>query len=192
MEEQQKPKYNMWQNTGFMVKNAWKNCKSVLFLCVALAVTTATKSAAELFLAPTILEKVETTAPLSELLFTIAVFSCGLLFLSGLKQYIDTNTQFGRISVRTSILVQISDKIAKTSYPNLMDAKFNDMEIKVSNACSSNVEATEYVWTIWTSILTNVLGFSIYLALLSHLNPFLVCIAIFTTLLGVSLVWIHG
>ena len=93
MEEQQKPKYNMWQNTGFMVKNAWKNCKSVLFLCVALAVTTATKSAAELFLAPTILEKVETTAPLSELLFTIAVFSCGLLFLSGLKQYIDTNTQ---------------------------------------------------------------------------------------------------
>lgn len=34
MEEQQKPKYNMWQNTGFMVKNAWKNCKSVLFVVV--------------------------------------------------------------------------------------------------------------------------------------------------------------
>lgn len=184
MKEQQKPKYNMWQGTGFMVKNAWKNCKSVLFLCIALAVTTAAKSATELFLAPTILKKVETTAPLSELLFTIAVFSCGLLFLSGLKQYIDTNTQFGRISVRTSIVVQISNKIAKTSYPNLMDARFNDMESKASNACSSNVEATEYIWTIWTSILTNILGFSIYLALLSHLNPLLVCIAVLTTLLG--------
>ena len=184
MKEQQKPKYNMWQGTGFMVKNAWKNCKSVLFLCIALAVTTAAKSATELFLAPTILKKVETTAPLSELLFTIAVFSCGLLFLSGLKQYIDTNTQFGRISVHTSIVVQISNKIAKTSYPNLMDARFNDMESKASNACSSNVEATEYIWTIWTSILTNILGFSIYLALLSHLNPLLVCIAVLTTLLG--------
>lgn len=184
MEEKRKPKYNMWQGTGFMVKNAVKSCKSVLFLCVALAVTTAAKSSVELFLAPTILEKVETTAPLSELLFTIAVFSFGLLFLSGLKQYIDTNTQFGRIAVRTSIVVQISDKIARTSYPNLMDAKFNDMESKASKACSNNVEATEYIWTIWTSILTNILGFAIYLALLSNLNPVLVCIATLTTLLG--------
>ena len=64
MKEQQKPKYNMWQGTGFMVKKAWKKCKSVLFLCIALAVTTAAKSATELFLAPTILKKVETTAPL--------------------------------------------------------------------------------------------------------------------------------
>mgnify|MGYP003373617144 FL=1 len=184
MEEKRKPKYNMWQGTGFMVKNAVKSCKSVLFLCIALAVATALKSAVELFLAPAILKKVETTAPLSELLFTIAIFSFGLLFLSGLKQYIDTNTQFGRIAVRTSIVVQISDKIARTSYPNLMDDKFNDMESKASKACSSNVEATEYIWTIWTSILTNILGFSIYLALLSNLHPILVCIATITTLLG--------
>ena len=77
MEEKRKPKYNMWQGTGFMVKNAVKSCKSVLFLCIALAVATALKSAVELFLAPAILKKVETTAPLSELLFTIAIFKIG-------------------------------------------------------------------------------------------------------------------
>ena len=31
----------MWQNTGFMLGIAWKNDKSVIFLCIALAMATA-------------------------------------------------------------------------------------------------------------------------------------------------------
>ena len=36
-----KPKYNMWQNTGYMVNLAWKNQKQVIFINVVIALLAA-------------------------------------------------------------------------------------------------------------------------------------------------------
>lgn len=93
--QSQKPQYNMWQNTIFMLKNAWHVCKSVIFICVALAAVTAGKTIAEMLIAPAILEKVQTTAPLTELLAVIAEFGIILVILAGLKEYLERNTMFG-------------------------------------------------------------------------------------------------
>lgn len=184
MEEKKKSPYNLWQNTGFMLAQAWGKYPSVIFLCIALAVVTAAQTVTELLIAPMVLQKVETAAPLEELLLAIGGFSLALLVLSGLKQYFDTNTLFGRVGVRTAILRQLGMKIAQTSYPNLMDAKFKNLEDKAVGACSSNQEAAEYIWTTWTVILTNILGFIAYLAVLSGLHPLLLCVIIVTTAAG--------
>lgn len=184
MEKKKKSPYSMWQNTGFMLVNAWRSCRSVIFLCAALAAVTASQTVAELFLAPAVLQKVEESAPLAELLLTIAGFSLVLLLLSGLRRYLDENTLFGRVQVRSSILLQISQKLADTSFPNLMEARFRDLENKASDACSGNQQATEYVWTVWTQLLTNVLGFAAYLAVLSGLHPLLLCVILATTAAG--------
>lgn len=184
MEETRKPKYNMRQSTAFMLKNAWRHCKSVIFLCIALAALTAAKTAAELLIAPVILKKVETAAPLPEIISTIAVFSTILLLLTGLRMYTDANAIFGRVAVRMEIIRQVNKKLAQTSYPNILDTEFIDFENKVSDSCDSNDRATEHIWTTWTELLTNVIGFFIYLSLLSGLHPLLLCIVIFTTLTG--------
>lgn len=174
----------MWQNTGFMLVNAWQSCKSVIVLCVILAVATTAQTVTELLLAPAVLEKVETVAPLRELIITVAAFSGALMLFSGLKRYIETNTVFGRMCVRRNILRQVANKVAQTSYPNLMEAEFYDLEDKAWEACSTNLEATEHVWVTWTKIIANVLGFSVYLILLSGLNPLLVFVAAITTIIG--------
>lgn len=166
----------MWQNTGFMIGRAWCTYKSVIFLCIPLAFATAGTTVTELLIAPAILKRVETAAPLFELVRTIAVFGTVLLVLMGLRGYIDTNTLFGRVSVRMSIIRLLGDKVAGTSYPNLLDTGFIRSEEKAFAACSSNRKATEDIWTTWTEILTNVIGFLVYLLLLSGLSPLLVCI----------------
>lgn len=166
----------MWQNTGFMIGRAWCTYKSVIFLCIPLAFATAGTTVTELLIAPAILQKVETAAPLCELVWTIAVFGTILLVLMGLRGYIDTNTLFGRISVRLSIIRLLDDKVAGTSYPNLLDTGFIRSEEKAFTACSDNSKATESIWTTWTEIFTNVIGFLVYLLLLSGLSPLLVCI----------------
>lgn len=166
----------MWQNTGFMIGRAWCTYKSVIFLCIPLAFATAGTTVTELLIAPAILKRVETAAPLCELVRTIAVFGTVLLVLMGLRGYIDTNTLFGRVSVRMSIIRLLGDKVAGTSYPNLLDTGFIRSEEKAFAACSSNRKATEDIWTTWTEILTNVIGFLVYLLLLSGLSPLLVCI----------------
>lgn len=176
MKSGKKPKYNMWQNTGFMIGRAWCTYKSVIFLCIPLAFATAGTTVTELLIAPAILQKVETAAPLCELVWTIAMFGTILLVLMGLRGYIDTNTLFGRVSVRMSIIRLLGDKVAGTSYPNLLDTGFIRSEEKAFAACSSNRKATEDIWTTWTEILTNVIGFLVYLLLLSGLSPLLVCI----------------
>ncbi len=184
MEEKKKSPYNLWQNTAFMLAQAWKTYPSVIFLCIALAVVIAAQTVAELLIAPMVLQKVEDSAPLKELLLTIAGFSLALLVLSGLKRYLETNTLFGRVGVRVGLVRQIGMKISLTSYPNLMDTRFHDLENKAADACSGNTEATEYIWTTWTVILTNVLGFIAYMAMLSGLHPLLLCVIIATTAVG--------
>lgn len=184
MEEKKKSPYNMWQNTGFMLSTAWRSCPSVIFLCIALAVVTAAQTVAELLIAPAVIAKVEESAPLESLLLTIAGFSLLLLLLSGLKRYLDTNTLFGRVNIRLKLARQLGLKASRTSYPNLMDAKFSDMEYKAMEAFDNNDAAAEHIWTTWTTILTNLLGFAAYLAILSGLHPLLFCVIAVTAAVG--------
>lgn len=184
MKKQKNLKYNLWENTVFMLKMAWNTCKTVPFLCVSLSVVTVGLTSAQLLITPTILNKVETLASLHELILTIAIFSGVLLVLSGLREYVNTNTLYGRIAIRTSLIQQVGIKFASTSFPNILKTEFINLNSKAQRVCFSNSEATEHIWTTWTEILTNMLGFVIYLLLLSNLNPVLVSIVILTTAVG--------
>lgn len=169
-----KPKYNLWQNTGFMLRTSRKYAKSVFPLCIVLALLSAGKSVAELLIAPAILNKIELSASLGSVVFTIAAFALVLMLLSGLRSYVDTNALFGRIAVRSQgIYLSISRKYAKTSYPNLLNTDFLALGEKASAACSANSEASEAIWTTLTDLMTSCIGFIVYLALLTNLNLWL-------------------
>ena len=173
MEKTNKPKYNMWQNTAYMIKTAWATHKPVIFLVVGLAVTGAGKTIAELLIAPSILEKIELSVPLNELIVSILLFTGILLLLSALYAYIDENKQFGRIDTRKTLIRRIASKIAGTSFPNILDTSFIAAQKQSQESCGNNSCASEAIWKTWTDILTNVLGFAVYLMLLSGLNIWL-------------------
>lgn len=177
-----KPKYNLWQNTGFMLRTSRKYAKSVFPLCIVLALLSAGKSVAELLIAPAILNKIELSASLGSVVFTIAAFALVLMLLSGLRSYVDTNALFGRIAVRSQgIYLSISRKYAKTSYPNLLNTDFLALGEKASAACAGNSEASEAIWTTLTDLMTSCIGFVVYLALLTNLNLWLAALVAATT-----------
>ena len=107
-----------------MVALAWKECKSVLVITLALALTMTAKSVVQLLVAPAILGEVEAAAPVPELLLTIAIFSGALLLVSGLEAYLDLNTLFGRIQLRMRLIHKVVEKMAETAYPNMLDTDF--------------------------------------------------------------------
>ncbi len=177
-----KPKYNLWQNTGFMLRTSRKYAKSVFPLCIVLALLSAGKSVAELLIAPAILNKIELSASLGSVVFTIAAFALVLMLLSGLRSYVDTNALFGRIAVRSQgIYLSISRKYAETSYPNLLNTDFLALGKKASAACDANSEASEAIWTTLTDLMTSCIGFIVYLALLTNLNLWLAALVAATT-----------
>ena len=183
-EKKKKPTYNMWQNTAYFVKAAWENCPSVLLICLLLAVATAGATVVEMLFVPVVLGQVEGHVPLPQLLATIGVFTLALLLLWGGKSYLNTNALFGRIQVRMYISGEISRKSTSTSFPNLLDTTFLKWKEQALRTCNSNQDASEAIWTTWTDILTNVLGFAVYLLLLTGLSGWMVALVILTTAVG--------
>ena len=162
-----KPKYNMWQNSAFMVRMSFRFCKSVFWLCILLAVLTAAIGVAEVLASPVILSKLEQKVSFPNLMVYIAMFIGILAVLSAFKAYINENALFGRIEVRSQILCLIGEKNTNTSYPNTLNPEFETLRVKAMNACDGNADAAEAIWTTLETILANALGFIVYLFLLS-------------------------
>ena len=184
MKQTSKQHYNVFQNVGWMIGNAWRSCKSVLWMCVLAATLTVGVNLVQLFIAPQILSRVEQQAPLPELLGTIGVFSLALFLVLGLQAYVDQNTIFGRIEVRTGLLNQIGYKTNTTSFSNTLDTAVLDLRDKANRAVQQNSMAGEHIWTTLTNLLANVAGFVLYLLLMQNLDPVLLAVVLATTLVS--------
>ena len=183
-EKKTKPKYSSVENVGWMIANAWRECKSVLLICFIIAVVSVALNLTELFIAPQILQRVENGAEISSLLLTIAIFSGTLFLLLGLKRYFEDNSLYGRVAVRTAIVVKINEKTNTTSYPNMLDSNIQKLRSRAYYAVAGNSQASEHIWTTMTALLTNLIGFAIYLTLLSNLNKILMLVVIVTTVIS--------
>ncbi len=183
--ETAKPKYNMWQNSWFMIKLAWTSGeKKVIILSLLSAALAVSLNLVNLYVSPTILSAVERHVSAGELFFTIAGFVLGLMLVSAASAYVNTNTLFGRVSIRTEIINLLNKKAATTSYPNVDDDKFIKLLAKASESTNSSMESTEAIWTTLTMLVTNIIGFLIYVSLLTAVKPLLILIIIVTALVS--------
>ena len=180
-EKRKKPKYNMWQNVVYMVKNAWKVRKSVLFIATAMGTVTAALTVTRLLVTPIVLKYVEKSASLSSLILVILVFSFLLVGLSGLLAYLKDNKLFGRIDVRSSIIFDVATKFCETSYSNLMDTDFIEANDSATRATSANSRSTEHIWETLQGILANILGFVAFLFVVTGLDMRLMAVVIVTS-----------
>lgn len=169
-----------FRNIKWMIDIAYKNCKRVLLFCVLTAVLEVLLNLTQLYIAPEIIKCVEQKASMNVLLMTILAYTLALFFINGFKKYIEENTLFSRIEVRTKIIAMVSKKCNTTSYPNTLDANFIRLRDAAYFACEGNSEATEHIWQTLTMFLKNVGGLIAYLFILSSFDPFLLLVVILT------------
>ena len=184
-EKAPKPKYNMAQNSWFMIKLAWTSGeKKVIALSLLSALFAVALNLINLYVSPTILSVVERQASVTELIVTIVVFVAALMLVSAASSYVNTNTLYGRISVRCEIINLLNRKMATTSYQNISDERFKTLKIKVQETIGSNRAATEAVWTTLTDLTTNIVGFAFYVVLMSSIQPLLLLAILATTVVS--------
>ena len=92
--ENKKVKYGMWSNVCYMIQQAWKSHKSVLFLIFAWIGFDMTINLLQLFIVPILLNKMETHVSLEELIKIILLFTAGLTFAGAGRAYIQRNQLF--------------------------------------------------------------------------------------------------
>ena len=180
----EKPKYNIFQNIGFMLKMGWQAQKSVIFICLLLAILNVIVNMLQLFIAPVILADLEQSVPMNELIKTIVTFSLALFFIKMIRDYFDNNAYGGRHETRFLIRDLIVQKACKTAYSNATNPEFiRALEDSIDNT-SSQSQATGYIWATMTAILTHITGFIIYMTMLGNLNVFLAVVVLLTSVIG--------
>ncbi len=184
-EKAPKPKYNMFQNFRFMVKLAWTSGeKKVLVTSLLSAFLAVALNLINLYVSPTVLSAVERNATVSELMLTVVIFVLALMLVSAASEYVNANILFGRISVRCEIITLLNRKAATTSYPNLFDDKFKKLTAKSQDTVCANTASTEAVWTTLTELAQNILGFIVYVLLLSSVQPLLILVILVTSVIS--------
>lgn len=172
----------MWQNSWFMIRLAWTSReKKVLVLCLLSATLTVALNLVHLYVSPAILAAVERHAPVAELLCIIAGFALGSMLVSAASAYVKANTLYGRISVRTEVAALLNRKAATTSYPNVDDDGFQKLLTKAHECVNTNTAAAEAIWDTLTKVVSSLLGFAIYVSLLTTVQPFLILVILATS-----------
>ena len=184
MKVKEKPKYNTVQNVCWMVKIAWETRKRVLLFCVLTATLEVLLNLTQLYIAPKVLACVEQKSPVWMLLATIGIFTATLFFIQGFQEYVEQNTLFARVDVRSTIIGKIANKCNTTSYPNTLDSEFIKLRERAHQATDDNYQATEHIWQTLTMLLKNIGGLIVYLTILSQVDAVLLFVVISTCFAG--------
>lgn len=184
MEREKKPKYSIAHCVGYMLRTAWHSCKQVIFLCLLIPVLELALSLAQLYLSPVIVGLIGASAPLKKLLSAIGIFAAVLAVLYGVKAYVNANTLYGQVLVRTQIIFAINHKTCVTSYPNIHDPQVSKLREQAFACTGSNSQATEHIWVTMTKLLTALLGFGAYLLLLAEMNVWIIAVVLLTSAAG--------
>ena len=184
MNENKEPKYSVPQNVGWMIKTAWGSRKRTLLFCLLTATLEVLLNVVQLYIAPQVLAQVERRVSVLQLLGTIGGFTAALFLIRGAMAYIQENTMFARVDVRSAIIGKVAAKCNETSYPNTLCEGFTKLRSKAYQSCQGNNEATEHIWQTLTMLLKNIGGFLVYLTILSRIDPVLLLVVIFTCVLG--------
>ena len=152
MKENNKPKYGVPQNVLWMIQTAWGSRKRTLLFCLLTATLEVLLNVVQLYLAPEVLSKVERRVSPLELLATIGIFTAALFLIRGAMAYIQENTLFARVNVRSAIIGKVAAKCNETSYPNTLRESFTKLRAKAYQSCQGNNEAAEHIWQTLTML----------------------------------------
>lgn len=181
--KKEKSKYSMWQSIAYMAKTAWKHHKLVLVLSAISVGLNVALELLRLFVAPEILQQVEGAISVSNLIWTIVLFSGLLLLVQAGKSYVD-GLWIPAFEIRKVISNDINRKACMTAFPNSRDPAALKLQRAAVRHTNAGNDATQHIWITIISLLTSLIGFGIYLLMLSELNVILVITVIVTTLLS--------
>ena len=193
MKTKEKPTYNVWQNSVFILGNAWtydKIAVLVIIVQIILAVSIATVG---IFLPAMVVEQITSGVDVMTLITTILLFTLTLVLLNGVNAYFNETARVRRTALRFFYGSQIYEKIMTTDYENLDKQHYRDSVQKAQDTTMSNDRATEEIYFTYVALGTNLLGFAVYVTLLAVINPLVLIITAASAAVGVVVrIWANN
>lgn len=178
----EKPKYSILQNTHYLLRMCMRVTRGLLFVKLALVALQLATNLTGLYLAPVILQKVEQNVPMQDLLMTIGMFTLTLAICDALYYWVDQVRGVYEMRLFSHVCTEQTRKTLTTAYANLFDPRFVQARDQAEENMSGNSVNTPpcAMLTALQTILTSVLGFVVYLAMLTQMNAVLVAVTVVT------------
>lgn len=177
-------KYGILSNSLFMIKAALETRLRALVFTLLQALFVVAGSLLELYVTPAILGSLERHDALGELLGIISFFAVGIMAVSAFSCYLEKNQMFVRTPIRLSIVCKIWEKAGTCAYPVRECQDFIRPYAKAVDGAKGNASPAEDIWNTFAKIIQNLLGFAIYLYLLTHVDLVIVVVTVVMAIAG--------
>jgi len=184
MKENKKPTYSVWQNTCFVVKQAWARDKIVLFVIAAQIFLTVAIATVGIFLPATVVEQITRGVDLRTLVLTVMGFTAVTVVLQAIMSYLNAGEMLRRTGLRLRIMFDVLKKMLMTDYANVESEAFNDAKQKAMNHLHGDYGASEQIYYHYKNLGINLLGFVVYLILLAAVHPLVMVVVAVTCIFG--------
>ncbi len=182
--KREKPIYNMWQNSAYVIKNVWKRDRILLFIILAQIVLTVSISTLGIFLPKLVVEQIMSESSIKVLIFTIFIFTAANIIQGSALGYCNMISNPKESWLRILIDGDTLSKIINTDFANLFKIRFIDLKEKVWDISTAFEKPTQLIYGTFSKLGINLLGFIVYLFLIISVNPFILIIAIVSAVIG--------
>lgn len=183
MARRKEKKYNIWQNSVYMLKYGAENRKSVIVFSLLLCLLALASNFLGLFVSPAVVSSIENGKGLGNLLLTVLFFSVGLILISGLSTYIRRVGDSGRVYLRVLMTEKVTLKFMTTSYPNTENSEL----LRKRDRCKATLfdanGAPEAFWEVFSAVLLNIIGFISYTFIISNVDIILAAVVAVSTVI---------
>ena len=184
--KKEKPLYTVRQNCAYVLSTAWNRDKWVVWAIAAQIILAVALATTAIFLPATVVEQITADVPLRTLVITILAFTAALALMHAANSYLESPSRTRRTKLRVLMCLDLLDKVISTDYANLEEERFASSKQKSLDNLMSNGTSSEQIYACFIHIGTNLLGFAVYIALLSAVNPFVMLITAVTAIGGVA------
>ena len=167
-----------------MFNLAWNNQKSLIFMLIIMAITTAGIDILQLYFTPQIIKMVENSQDFTTIMLTVVVFAVLIFVCSAIKESLDLRILSKKIYIRSILMNQCIEKFLSMDYEMTLDKNVLDLSEKANINLEGNDKATENIWLTMKDVLYLLISTSVYLILLARLPIFIILVSIIASLIS--------
>lgn len=176
--------YSVFRNILYCIKNTYICYPPLLFWCLLLILTGVALPVLSTFLPKAVIDAVTDGEGVLKPVMITLYFTVSIAAVTGLQGFGKKCVYWHKYKMNTYYLRKAAEKGLTTDYCNQENDEFRKLQSESHEYCRGNFSEMTEVYDAGISMLSNLLGFTVYLGILARLNLFIVFFLAVTTLIS--------
>ncbi len=176
--------YSVAKNVLFCLKSTLDSYPMLLVWCGIATLAGVILPILATFLPKVVIERITGRGGMGGLVAVTLAFTLSIALLSGLKRLAEKNLDHHKYKMNTYYSRMVARKSLTTDYSNQEKDRFRKLLSESFSTCNGHSSPMRRIYDVEIALLSNALGFAVYLGILLKMNIPVLLLLIATTLVG--------